>query len=86
MAQEARVRALLEETFAPVHLGIEDQSSGCGAKFSLLVVSSKFADKALLERHRMVNEALQSVMKDIHALSMKTWTPEQWEQKGKPTL
>ena len=32
---------------------IEDLSDGCGAKFSCLVVSSKFEGKPLLQRHRL---------------------------------
>jgi acid stress-induced BolA-like protein IbaG/YrbA len=34
----------------------------------------------VLVRHQ-VNEALKDVMEEIHALSMKTWTPEQYEKK-----
>jgi len=29
----------------------------------------------------MVNDALKDVMEEIHALSMKTWTPEQYAKK-----
>jgi stress-induced morphogen len=29
----------------------------------------------------MVNDALKEELKSIHALSLKTWTPEQWEKK-----
>ena len=35
----------------------------------------------LMGRQRMVHEALGEHMKTIHALTMKTWTPEQWEQR-----
>jgi stress-induced morphogen len=44
-------------------------------------VSSAFENKTLLERHRMVNEAVKDFMKEIHALSLKTMTPSQWEKK-----
>lgn len=33
----------------------------------------------------MVNDLLADELKEIHALSMKTWTPSQWEKK-KDTL
>jgi stress-induced morphogen len=36
------------------------------------------------DRHRLVNDALKVEMETIHALQMKTWTPEQWASKGKP--
>lgn len=58
-----------------------DESSGCGAKFSCIIVSDLFDGVALLERHRMVNELLKEEMETIHALSMKTWTLKQYETK-----
>ena len=50
-------------------------------QFNLILVSPAFEGVSLLDRHRMVNDALSDVMEDIHALSMKTWTPEQYEKK-----
>lgn len=55
-----------------------DESDGCGGKFSAIIVSEQFAGKALLQRHRLVNTALQEELKTIHAFSQKTFTPEQW--------
>jgi len=43
-----------------------------------VIVSEQFAGKALLQRHRLVNAALQEELKTIHAFSQKTFTPEQW--------
>lgn len=31
---------------------VQDESDGCGAKFSVLIVSDKFEGKPLLQRHR----------------------------------
>jgi stress-induced morphogen len=31
---------------------VQDESDGCGAKFSVLIVSDKFDGKPLLQRHR----------------------------------
>ena len=46
------------------------------------IVSEQFEGKRLLERHRMVNGALEEEMKQIHALSVKkAVTPEQWKQQ-----
>lgn len=58
-------------------------SDGCGAKFKVLIVSSKFEGKPLLARHRMVNELLQEEMKSIHAFTMNTLTPEQYDKRNK---
>ena len=56
--------------------------SRCGASFAIEIVSEQFEGKRLLERHRMVNAALQEELKQIHALSIKkALTPEQWKQQ-----
>lgn len=58
---------------------VVDESDGCGGKFNAVIVSEQFAGKSLLQRHRLVNTALQEELKTIHAFSQKTFTPEQWE-------
>ncbi|KOM30616.1 hypothetical protein LR48_Vigan01g017000 [Vigna angularis] len=61
---------------------VVDTSGGCGASFVVEIVSEQFEGKRLLERHRMVNAALEEELKEIHALSIKkTVTPEQWKQQ-----
>ena len=52
-----------------------------GAKFEMIIVSEKFVGVKLLERQRLVQGALGDKMNEIHAITMKTWTPEQWEKK-----
>jgi stress-induced morphogen len=60
-----------------------DQSDGCGGKFAALIVSEEFDGKPLLQRHRLVQGILQEELKEIHAFSQKTLTPQQWnEQKN----
>ena len=58
-----------------------DTSGGCGAKFELFLASKKFEGLGLLDRHRLVNEALKSEISRIHAIQLKTWTPAEWEKK-----
>lgn len=58
---------------------MEDLSDGCGGKFEAVIVSEQFNGKSLLQRHRLVNTALQEELKTIHAFSQKTFTPEQWK-------
>uniref|UniRef100_A0A672FZ93 BolA family member 2 n=1 Tax=Salarias fasciatus TaxID=181472 RepID=A0A672FZ93_SALFA len=61
---------------------VEDTSPNrCAASFKVLVVSSQFEGKPLLQRHRMVNTCLAEELKEIHALNRKTLTPEQWEKQ-----
>jgi BolA protein len=75
------IRARLIKAFAPTELEVIDDShkhkGHPGAKdgrghFTVKIVSPRFAGKKPLERHRMVFEALDSLMKtDIHALSVR---------------
>ena len=52
-----------------------------GFHLEAIIVSEAFTEKNLVERHRMVYEAMGKLMKhEIHALSMKTLTPIEWEK------
>lgn len=75
------VEAALRGTFADVmHINVEDTSGGCGASFRVLCVTPSFAGVGLLARQRQIHAALgPEKMKQIHALEIKAWTPEQWE-------
>jgi stress-induced morphogen len=44
-----------------------------------------FEGKSLLDRQRAVYDALKEVMPQIHAITMKTWTEDQYQQR-KETL
>lgn len=59
------------------HAGHAGAQSG-GGHFKLVIVSNVFDGKGLLQRHRMVYDALGSAMQtDIHALTIKALTPEE---------
>ena len=52
---------------------------GDGAHFEAVVVSPTFAGASRVRRHQLVYAALGERMREeIHALSMKTLTPEEW--------
>ncbi len=53
--------------------------SGDGQHFEALIVSAEFAGKSRIQRHQAVYAALGERMREeVHALSMKTLTPEEW--------
>ena len=55
-----------------------------GTHFEATIVSPLFEDKSMIIQHQMVYQALGDMMKqEIHALSMKTITPEQWKKFNK---
>jgi acid stress-induced BolA-like protein IbaG/YrbA len=54
---------------------------GDGQHFEAIIVSNEFAGKSRVQQHQVVYRALGDRMKsEIHALSMKTFTPEQWAE------
>tara|TARA_E500000075_G_C6929773_1_gene288573 strand:+ start:367 stop:648 length:282 start_codon:yes stop_codon:yes gene_type:complete len=56
---------------------------GDGQHFEAVIVSAAFEDKSRLQRHQIVYGALGDRMKsEIHALSMKTFTPMEWEEQA----
>jgi acid stress-induced BolA-like protein IbaG/YrbA len=56
---------------------------GDGHHFQALVVSDEFAGRNRVQRHQLVYQALGERMREeIHALSMRTLTPEEWKSGG----
>ena len=56
------------------------QVQGDGQHFEALIVSPEFVGKRLIQRHQIVYAALGDRMREeIHALSMKTLTPAEWQ-------
>ncbi|MEW6168010.1 MAG: BolA family protein [Pseudomonadota bacterium] len=87
MSRVERIRAMLQQAFAPDALQIEDQShlhaghaGGATGKghFRVDIVAAAFEGMTPLQRHRAVYAALHKLMQtDIHALSVGARTPEE---------
>ena len=61
------------------HLEVE----GDGRHFFATIVSREFDGKSRVARHQRVYAALSDRMREqIHALSMKTLTPAEWQAQG----
>ena len=57
---------------------------GDGQHFQAVVVSAAFAGKSRVQRHQLVYAALGDRMREeVHALSMQTHTPEEWNRKDR---
>lgn len=60
-----------------------DVSGDDGQHFEAVIVSAEFAGKSRVQRHQLVYKALGSKMgNEIHALSFKTLTPEEWREQA----
>lgn len=55
---------------------------GDGRHFEAVVVSDEFAGKSRVQRHQRVYQTLGDRMREeVHALSIKTYTPQEWESR-----
>ena len=77
--QPDQIKQLIEQGLSGAHARV----TGDGQHFEALVVSDVFAGKTMVQQHQLVYRALGDKMKaDIHALSLRTYTPEQWAQEA----
>ena len=68
------IHGYIEKGLDCTHLAVE----GDGQHFTAVIVSPAFAGKSRIQRHQLVYAALGDRMREeIHALSMKTLTPEE---------
>jgi BolA protein len=83
-----KIESIMKEKLLAVHVEIEDESwkhaghasAGGGGHFQMFIVSPQFEGVNLINRNRLVFETLQALMhSDIHALSIKAKTPEEWK-------
>ncbi|HEX9454024.1 MAG TPA: BolA family transcriptional regulator [Candidatus Binatia bacterium] len=83
MITPEEIKATLTQAL-PVALIEAQDLTGGGDHWQVIIVSAAFEGKGLIEQHRMVNDALKEPMDDqrIHALSLKTYSPAQWEKLG----
>ena len=68
------LQVLLEQAFPDAtELTVKDRTGG-GDHFQVTVASPRFAGLALIDQHRLVNEALAEPLRDgtIHELRIKT--------------
>lgn len=77
------LRDLLSAGLPTEHLAVE----GDGEHFFATIVSAEFEGLSRIKRHQRVYAVLGDRMRaEIHALSMKTLTPAEWQAEGAPTL
>ena len=71
-----QIKTLIEASLPCEHLELD----GDGRHWYATVVSSAFEGKRAIQRHQQVYATLGDKMKtdEVHALSMKTYTPTEW--------
>ena len=76
MMHPEQVHKLIAAGLSCAHLQVE----GDGHHFEAQIVSAEFAGKSRVQRQQLVNQVLKAHFDsgELHALSMKTYTPEEW--------
>ncbi len=80
MLTAEQVRSFIEQGLPCEHVTVQGND---GQHFEAVVVSRQFAGKNRVQQHQLVYQALGERMRsEIHALSMRTYTPEVWASGG----
>lgn len=76
-----QIKQIILAGMACEHLALD----GDGQHFEALIISAEFAGKSRVQRQQHVNKILKAKFDsgELHALSFKTLTPEEWSaQRG----
>ena len=77
--QSEDIKQMIE---AGIHGCIAEIEGDDGTHFGAIIVSEQFEGKSMVQQHQVVYKALGEKMgTDIHALSIQTFTPEEWESR-----
>lgn len=78
MVTAESIQQNIAQGMATEHLGV----TGDGRHFEAVVVSAEFAGMSRVQRHQRVYQTLGDRMREeIHALSIKTFTPQEWQER-----
>ena len=82
MLDPSEIKKRIEGAIANAEIDERDLT-GTGDHFEARVVSPLFAGKTMIEQHQLVYAPLQEWLKtgELHALALKTFTPEQWQRQ-----
>ena len=88
MNRRERIEETLVQRFGLQHLDVTDEShghsvpDGAESHFKVVAVSEEFAGKRLIQRHRMINELLESEFAGgMHALAIHVYTADEWQTR-----
>ena len=77
MIQPDKIQSVIEQGLPCDHVEVR----GDGHHFEAVIVSAEFRGKSKVQQHQLVYRALGDRMREeIHALSMRTLTPEEWSR------
>ncbi|MCM1984743.1 BolA family protein [Lyngbya confervoides] len=79
MINPEQLTTMIREGIPDAQVTVEDLTGG-GDHYQATVISESFNGKTLVQQHQMVYRAVNAIMADetLHALALKTFTPEKW--------
>lgn len=79
MVLPSDIKGFIENGLASSYVQVE----GDGHHFEAVIVSELFRGLTRIAQHQLVYKALgQRMEQEIHALSLKTLTPEEWQNRS----
>jgi acid stress-induced BolA-like protein IbaG/YrbA len=83
MISPDELKTLIQTALPEALVEVQDLTGG-GDHYQAVVVSELFEGKSLIKQHQLVYTAVQSAMAtdQIHALALKTYTPQTWQALG----
>jgi acid stress-induced BolA-like protein IbaG/YrbA len=83
MVSPEQVEAMVKAEIPDAQVQVQDLTGG-GDHYQVTVISSVFEGKGLVQQHQMVYGAVRQAMSTeaIHALALKTYTPQSWAATG----
>ncbi|MGB8702142.1 MAG: BolA family transcriptional regulator [Thermosynechococcaceae cyanobacterium] len=81
------IKQLIRSGLPDANVQVQDLTGG-GDHYQVIVVSSAFAGKSLVQQHRLVYGTVNQAMAtdQIHAFALKTYTPEAWAEVGEAAI
>lgn len=78
MLQAIEIQKIIESNLKCNYIKVTGDD---GTHFEAVIVSDAFTNQSMIKQHQQVYSALGNMMqKEIHALSIKTFTPDDWDQ------
>ena len=81
MITPQEIRRRIQDALPGSQVEVVDLTGG-GDHYRVTVIAQQFQDKGPVDRHRLVYAPFRDVLGgDLHALSLETSTPAEWEKK-----
>jgi acid stress-induced BolA-like protein IbaG/YrbA len=80
MISTADIESLIVASLPGAKVEVQDPNRD-GQHFAAIVIAEQFNGLTTIKQHRLVNDALKQHLDSgaIHALQLKTYSPEQWQ-------